>query len=191
MSSVKGTRTEKNLMAAFAGESQARNRYSFFAKQAEKEGFVQIARIFAETADQERVHAKSFFRKLEGGEVEITASFPAGAIGTTEENLAAAAAGERHEHETLYPEFAEMAKAEGLDEISALFRSVAVAERLHERRFAALLERVRGGTTQKREAKETWYCEKCGYTFDGREPPPKCPACGHPRGHFEPLSDNW
>ena len=191
MASLKGTRTEKNLMAAFAGESQARNRYSYYAKQAEKEGFVQVARIFEETADQERVHAKSFFRRLEGGEVEITAAFPAGVIGTTAENLAAAAAGERHEHGSLYPGFAEIAKAEGFDEIAALFRSIAVAERLHERRFAALLERVRGGTSQKREAPATWYCEKCGYTHEGKEPPPKCPACGHPRGHFEPLAENW
>jgi rubrerythrin len=191
MPSIKGTRTEKNLMAAFAGESQARNRYSFYAKQAEKEGFVQVARVFEETADQERVHAKSFFRKLEGGEVEITASFPAGTIGTTAQNLEAAAAGEKHEHASLYPQFCEIAKEEGFDDIAALFRSVAVAERLHERRFAALLERVRNQTSQRRDAPVTWYCEKCGYTFEGKEPPPKCPACGHPREHFERLPDNW
>jgi rubrerythrin len=191
MPSVKGTRTEKNMMAAFAGESQARNRYSFYAKQAEKEGFIQVARIFNETADQERVHAKSFFRRLEGGEVEITASFPAGIIGTTVENLASSAGGERHEHTSLYPEFAEIAAQEGFDDVSFLFRSVAVAEKLHERRFDALLERVRNGTSQTRETPVVWYCEKCGYTFEGKEPPPKCPACGHPRGHFEQLAENW
>jgi rubrerythrin len=191
MTSLKGTKTEKNLMAAFAGESQARNRYSYYAKQAEKEGFVQIARLFEETADQERVHAKGFFKRLEGGEVEILASFPAGTIGTTAQNLEAAANGERHEHGSLYPNFAEVAKSEGFDDIAALFRCVAVAEKLHERRFRALLDRVRNGTSQSREAPVTWVCEKCGYTFEGKEPPPKCPACGHPRNHFEQLAENW
>jgi rubrerythrin len=191
MTSVRGTRTEKNLMAAFAGESQARNRYDFFAKQADKEGLVLIARIFAETAEQERSHAKQFHRKLAGGEVEITASFSAAPVGTTAENLAAAASGERHEHTVLYPEAAEVAAAEGFDEIAALFRAVAVAERYHERRFRVLLDRLERGETHGRAASTTWVCEKCGYTFDGTEPPPKCPACGHPRGHFEPLVEAW
>jgi rubrerythrin len=191
MTSVRGTETERNLMKAFAGESQARNRYDFFAKQAEKEGFIQIARIFSETAEQERSHAKQFHRKLAGGAVEITASFPADPVGTTAENLAAAATGERHEQAVLYPQAAEVAAAEGFDEIAALFRAIAVAERLHERRFRALLERVERGETQKRAARTMWVCEKCGYTFEGTEPPPKCPACGHPRGHFEPLVEGW
>jgi rubrerythrin len=191
MTSVRGTRTERNLVAAFAGESQARNRYDFFAKQAEKEGFVQVARIFAETAEQERSHAKQLYRKLEAGAVEVTASFPVVAVGATAANLAAAADGELHEHSALYPEAARVAAEEGFDEIAALFRALAVAERFHERRFRALWRRVEAGETHRRAEKTTWVCEKCGYTFDGTEPPPKCPACGHPRGHFEPLVEAW
>jgi rubrerythrin len=191
MPSVRGTRTERNLMLAFAGESQARNRYDFYAKQAEKEGLVRIARALAETAEQERSHAKQFYRALAGGAVEITASFPADPVGPTADNLAAAAAGEQHEHSTLYPGFARIAEEEGFGDIAALFRAVAVAERLHERRFRALLERVLKGETHRRPGRTTWVCEKCGYTFEGTEPPPKCPACGHPCGHFEPLEEAW
>jgi rubrerythrin len=191
MSTVRDTNTEKNLMAAFAGESQARNRYDFFAKQAEKEGLIQIARVFAETAEQERSHAKQLYRKLAGGAVEITASFAAAPIGTTAENLAAAADGELHEHSALYPAAAEVAAAEGFDEIAALYRAIAVAERHHERRFRALLERLERGETHRRAAPTTWVCEKCGFTFEGAEPPPRCPACGHPRGHFEILAEGW
>jgi len=191
MTSVRSTVTERNLMTAFAGESQARNRYDFFAKQAEKEGLIRIARIFAETAEQERSHAKQFHRRLAGGAVEITASFPADPIGTTAENLAAAAGGELLEHSVLYPAAAEVAAAEGFDEIAALYRAIAVAERFHERRFRALLDRLDRGETTRRAERTTWVCEKCGYTFEGKEPPPKCPACGHPRGHFEPLVEGW
>ena len=191
MPEMRGSRTERSLMLAFAGESQARNRYDFFAKQAEKEGLVRIARAFAETAEQERSHAKQFYRALPGGPVEVTAAFPAEPIGPTAANLRAAADGELHEHSALYPELARIAEAEGFGEIAALFRAVAVAERLHERRFRALLDRLAKGEAHRRAERTTWVCEKCGYTFEGTEPPPKCPACGHPRGHFEPLAEAW
>lgn len=191
MPSIKGTSTEKNLLAAFAGESQARNRYTYAAKQAEKEGFIQIAAVFEETAEQERVHAKSFFKWLEGGELEITASYPAGRIGATAENLAAAAAGEHHEHTVLYPAFAAVAEKEGFQEIAALFRAVSVAEKQHERRFNALLDNVRSGAVFKKPKKVAWRCMKCGYIYEGEEALKKCPACAHPQDYFEVLAENW
>lgn len=189
--SLKGTQTEKNILTAFAGESQARNRYTYFAKQARKEGFVQISDIFAETADQEMAHAKSLFKLLEGGEVEITASFPAGRIGTTLENLREAAGGENHEWEHMYPEFAKVAKEEGFPEISAIMLSIAVAEKEHERRYLALAKNIEGGRVFKREKKVTWRCRNCGYVHTSEKAAELCPACAHPQAHFEELAENW
>jgi len=191
MKSLKGTRTENNLLTAFAGESQARNRYNYFASAAKKEGYVQIANIFAETADNEKEHAKRFFKFLEGGDVEITAPFPAGIIADTKENLRAAAAGENHEHSTLYPEFARIAEEEGFNEIAAVFRAVSVAERQHEKRYLKLLENIETGKVFKRDTVVKWRCGNCGYIHEGAEPPQKCPACDHPRAHFELLAENW
>jgi rubrerythrin len=187
--SLKGTRTEKNLLAAFAGESQARNRYTFFASQAKKEGFEQIAAIFLETADNEKEHAKRFFKFLEGGNVEITASFPAGIIGTTKDNLKAAAAGENEEHTKLYPEFAAIAKEEGFPAIAAAFRSIAVVEKHHEARYLKLLKAVEEGKVFKREKIVRWKCRNCGYIHEGKNPPVKCPACEHPESYFEVLEE--
>jgi rubrerythrin len=187
--SLKGTRTEKNLLAAFAGESQARNRYTFFASQAKKEGFEQIAAIFLETADNEKEHAKRFFKFLEGGNVEITASFPAGIIGTTKDNLKAAAAGENEEHTKLYPEFAAIAKEEGFPAIAAAFRSIAVVEKHHEARYLKLLKNVEEGKVFKREKIVRWKCRNCGYIHEGKNPPVKCPACEHPESYFEVLEE--
>jgi len=191
MKSLKGTKTEKNLLAAFAGESQARNRYNYFASAAKKEGYVQISNIFAETADNEKEHAKRFFKFLEGGDVEITASFPAGIIADTKENLRAAAAGENHEYSTLYPEFARTAEEEGFNEIAAVLRAVSVAERQHEKRYLKLLENIETGKVFKRDTVVKWRCGNCGYIHEGTEPPGKCPACDHPRAHFELLAENW
>ena len=191
MKSVKGSRTEKNLMVAFAGESQARNRYTFFASQARKEGYQQIAAIFLETAENEKEHAKRFFKFLEGGEVEITASFPAGTIGTTSENLRAAANGERHEHTVLYPEFARIAEEEGFQEIADVFRAVAVAEKQHERRFLALLENIEKQEVFRKTTSVRWKCRNCGYVHEGNEAPEECPACAHPRDYFELLVENY
>jgi rubrerythrin len=189
--SIRGTRTEKNLLTAFAGESQARNRYSFFAKQARKEGFVQIADIFAETADQEMVHAKSFFKLLEGGEAEVTATFPAGRIGTTLENLLESAAGEQHEWGHMYPDFAKVAREEGFPEIASLFQAVSVAEKHHERRFRALAKNIEEGRVFQREEKISWRCRNCGYVHQGTKAAERCPACDHPQAHFEELAENW
>ncbi len=191
MASLKGTRTEKNLMAAFAGESQARNRYTYFASKARKEGYVQIADIFEETANQEKEHAKRFFKFLEGGEVEITGSFPAGVIGTTLENLKAAAAGENYEQTVMYPEFAKIAREEGFDAIAAVFEAVAVAEKQHEKRYKALAENIEKGRVFKREAKVVWRCRNCGYLHEGDEAPGQCPACAHPQAYFELLGENY
>lgn len=188
---LKGTRTEKNLLKAFAGESQARNRYTFFAGQARKDGYIQIADIFEETANQEKEHAKRFFKFLEGGEVEITASFPAGVIGTTLENLKAAADGEKHEHTTLYPEFAKIAKEEGFDAIAAVFMNVSVAEKQHEKRYRALAANIEAGRVFKRSEKVTWRCRNCGYLHEGESAPDQCPACAHPQAHFELLGENY
>ena len=191
MPELKGSRTEKNLMIAFAGESQARNRYSYFASQAKKDGFVQIADIFEETANHEKEHAKRFFKFLKGGDLEITASFPAGVIGTTLENLRAAAAGEKHEWTEMYPEFAEIAREEGFGAIAKTFESVAVSEKQHEKRFVELAENVETGKVFKREGKVVWRCRNCGYLHEGTEPPAVCVACAHPKDHFELLGENW
>jgi len=191
MKSLKGTRTEKNLLTAFAGESQARNRYTYFASQAKKEGYEQISAIFTETADNEKEHAKRLFKFLEGGEVEIAAAFPAGKIGTTAENLRAAAAGENYEHTTMYPEFARIAEEEGFPEIAAVFRAIAVAEKQHEKRYLGLLKNIENGTVFKKPKKVVWKCRNCGYVHEGTEAPAQCPACAHPQAYFELLSENW
>lgn len=191
MSSIKGTKTEQNLLKAFAGESQARNRYTFFAKTAKKEGFNAISNIFLETAENEREHAKLFFKHLEGGMVEITASYPAGVIGTTLENLKAAAAGENEEWSILYPEFAKVAEEEGFPEVATTFRMVAKVEVEHEARYNTLIERLEGEGFFKRESPIKWKCLNCGYIHEGTEPPEICPACKHPRAYFEPLCINY
>ncbi|PIE51340.1 rubrerythrin family protein [Candidatus Fermentibacteria bacterium] len=188
---LKGSRTEQNLLKAFAGESQARNRYTYFASQAKKEGFVQIYNVFNETASQEKEHAKRLFKFLEGGEIEITASFPAGIVGTTAENLKASAAGENHEHTSMYPEFAAVAKEEGFNEIAAVFRSIAVAEKQHEKRYLGLLANIESGTVFKKAEPVMWICQNCGYVHMGEEAPKKCPACAHPQAHFMLISENW
>ena len=191
MKSVKGTQTEKNLLTAFAGESQARNRYTFFASKAKKEGYEQIRSIFIETADNEKEHAERLFKFLEGGDVEITAAYPAGVIGTTTENLKAAAAGENHEWTTMYPEFADVADEEGFTEIACVMRAIAVAEKQHEKRYLALLENIEKERVFKREKPVKWRCGNCGYIHEGTEPPDKCPACAHEKAYFELLGENW
>ena len=191
MGTLKGSKTEKNLLTAFAGESQARNRYTYFAGKARKEGFVQIAHIFEETADQEREHAKRIFKFLEGGDVEIQAAFPAGVIGGTAENLKAAAAGEHHEWESMYPEFAKVAREEGFETIAKTFEAIAVAEKQHEKRYLGLLANVEAGTVFKKDKKVVWRCRNCGYLHEGEEAPKVCPACAHPQAHFELLAENW
>ncbi|PNU19258.1 rubrerythrin family protein [Geothermobacter hydrogeniphilus] len=191
MASLKGTRTEKNILTAFAGESQARNRYTYFAAQARREGFVQIADIFIETADQEKEHAKRLFKLLEGGEVEITAAFPAGVIGSTTDNLKEAAGGENHEHTVMYPEFAEIAREEGFAEIADIFQAIAVAEKQHEKRYLALLANVENDRVFKREETTVWRCRNCGYLHEGSGAPDVCPACAHARAHFELLGENY
>jgi len=188
---LKGTQTEKNLLTAFAGESQARNRYTYFAGQARKEGYVQIADIFQETADQEKEHAKRFFKFLEGGEVEIVAAFPAGVIGTTEENLAAAAAGEHYEHTEMYPGFADVAEQEGFPAIAAVFRAICVAEKQHEKRYLDLRGNILDGKVFKRGDAVVWRCRNCGYLHEGKDAPVSCPACAHPVDHFELLGENY
>jgi rubrerythrin len=188
---LKGSKTERNILTAFAGESQARNRYTYFAGQARKDEFVQIADIFAETADQEREHAKRLFKLLQGGEVEIQAAFPAGIIGTTAENLKGAAAGEHYEWEEMYPGFAKVAEQEGFAEIAAIFRSIAVAEKQHEKRYLGLLANVNAGTVFKKDKPVVWRCRNCGYLHEGAEAPQVCPACAHPQAHFELLAENW
>lgn len=183
--SLKGTQTEKNLLIAFAGESQARNRYDMYAKHAKKEGLEQISAIFAETATQEQQHAKSFFKLLEGGDLEIQAIFPAGVIGTTLENLKAAAAGEHHETTSMYPEFARIAEQEGLKKIAAQFRAVAVAEKRHEERYLKLAKNIEDGVIFKSGNKVRWICRKCGYVHEAKTAPETCAACGHPQAYFE------
>ena len=191
MKSLKGTRTEKNILTAFAGESQARNRYSFFAKKAKEEGYEQIAAIFLETAENEREHAKRLFGFLEGGEVEIQASFPAGVIGSTVDNLKSAADGEHYENTIMYPEFAKVAEEEGFPVIAAVMRAIAVAERQHERRFLALRDNILQGKVFKRDTVVKWKCRECGYVHEGTEPPEVCPACGHSKNYYELLVENW
>jgi rubrerythrin len=191
MGSLKGTQTEKNLLTAFAGESQARNRYSYFASQAKKDGYVQMQFIFEETANQEKEHAKRLFKFLEGGEVEITAAFPAGVIGSTLENLKASAEGENYEHTEMYPEFAKTAEEEGFNEIAAVFRNIAVAEKQHEKRYNDLIANIENDRVFKRDEEVTWRCRNCGFIITGIEPPEECPACAHPRDHFELLGENY
>ena len=188
---LKGSQTEKNLLAAFAGESQARNRYTYFAAQARKDGYVQIADIFEETASQEKEHAKRFFKFLQGGDVEVVAAFPAGVIGTTAENLSAAAMGEHHEHTELYPSFAATAKEEGFAEIAAVFKAISVAERQHEKRYRDLLANIEANRVFAREEPTVWRCRNCGYLHEGSGALDLCPACAHPKAHFELLGENW
>ena len=191
MKSLKGTKTEKNLLAAFAGESQARNRYTFFASKAKKEGYEQIKGIFEETAANEKEHAERFFKFLQGGNAEIVAAYPAGVIGSTAENLEAAAAGEKEEWGTLYPDFAKMAEDEGFDEVAATFREIASVEKYHERRYLKLLDNVKSGKVFKRDKPVKWVCRNCGYVYEGPEAPEKCPACAHPRAYYELWCENY
>jgi len=191
MENLKGTQTEKNILTAFAGESQARNRYSYFASQAKKEGYVQISNVFQETADNEKEHAKRLFKFLEGGEAEVSTSFPAGLIGSTAENLKASAAGENHEYTTMYPEFASTADDEGFPEIAQAMRSIAVAEKQHEKRYLGLLENIEKGKVFRKDNTVKWKCINCGYIHEGEEAPEECPACVHPQAHFELLGENW
>ena len=191
MTSLKGTRTEKNILKAFAGESQARNRYTYYASQAKKEGFVQISNFFEETANHEKAHAKSLYKLLEGGEVEITDSFPAGKIGTTAENLKGAAAGENHEWTTMYPEFADIAEEEGFPAVAVIMRSIAKAEKMHETRYLALLANIEAEKVFKKDAPVKWKCNNCGYIYEGTDAPEMCPACAHPKKHFEVLAENY
>ncbi len=188
---LKASQTEKNLLTAFAGESQARNRYTYFASQARKEGYEQIAAIFEETANQEKEHAKREFKFLQGGEVEIAAAFPAGVIGSTLENLKAAAAGEHYEHTEMYPGFAETADKEGFAEIATVFRSIAIAEKRHEQRYLALAKNITEGLVFKREKPVRWVCRNCGYVHQGTEAPELCPACAHPQSYYELQAVNY
>jgi len=191
MKSIKGTETEKNLLKSFAGESQARNRYTYFSKVAKTEGYEQIAAIFLETAEQEKAHAKKFFNHLEGGDVEITATYPAGKIGSTPENLLAAANGEYEEWSDLYPHFADVAEAEGFLNIAATFRKIAAVEVQHEKRYRRLLARVEAGTVFSREEETTWQCRECGHIHVGKEAPKACPTCAHPQAYFEVEKQNY
>ncbi|GBE34908.1 rubrerythrin [bacterium BMS3Bbin06] len=189
--SIKGTKTEKNLLASFAGESQARNRYTYFASVARKAGFEQIAAIFLETADNEKEHAKRFFEFLEGGDVEITASYPAGVIGDTVANLKAAADGENLEWTKLYKEAETTAREEGFQEIAVLFKEIAEVEEEHEKRYRKLMKNVKEGTVFKKDTVVKWKCRNCGYVHEGKEAPRKCPACAHPQAYYELLSENY
>ena len=188
---LKGTQTEKNLLTAFAGESQARNRYSYFAGQARKEGYEQIAAIFAETSEQEKEHAKREFKFLQGGEVEITAAFPAGVVGSTLDNLTAAAAGEDYGDPEMYPGFADTDEKEGLGEIAEVFRNIAIAEKRHEDRYVALAENITKGLIFKRSEPARWVCRNCGYVHEGLEAPKVCPACAHPQSYYELEAVNY
>ena len=188
---LKGSQTDKNLMAAFAGESQARNRYTYFASKAKKDGFVQISLIFTETANQEKEHAERLFKFMTGGETEITGSFPFGLIGDTVENLKAGAAGENYEWTEMYPGFAKVASEEGFNEIAAVFSSIAVAEKQHEKRYLDLARNIGEGTVFKKDKPVVWRCLNCGYIHEGDEAPGKCPACAHPQAYFELLGENW
>jgi rubrerythrin len=188
---LKGSKTEKNLMAAFAGESQARNRYTYYSSKARKEGFRQIADIFEETANQEREHAKRLFKFMEGGEAEITAAFPSGVIGQTVDNLRDGAGGEHYEWTEMYPSFAKTAREEGFEHIAKVFEAIAVAEKQHEKRYLDLAKNIDDGTVFKKEAPVTWRCINCGYVHDGPVALDVCPACAHPQAHFEVLGENW
>lgn len=189
--SLKGTKTEKNLLASFAGESQARNRYTYFASAARKEGYEQIANIFTETAENEKEHAKIFFKHLEGGDVEVVAAYPAGMIKDTKSNLEAAAAGEKMEWTAIYSDFAKVAKEEGFPEVARSFEQVAKVEKFHESRYRRLIENVSKGEVFKKRASITWHCTNCGYVLEGAEAPKECPACKHPQSFFEVLAENF
>ncbi len=191
MPSLKGTQTEKNILTAFAGESQARNRYTYYASQAKKDGYVLISAMFMETAEQEKEHAKRLFKFLEGGTAEITATFPAGIIGDTAANLKAAAEGENEEWTKMYPEFAKVAREEGFPQIAAVMENIAVAEKQHEKQYLDLLEHLKNGTMFKRGNKVIWRCRNCGYICESTEAPAACPACNHPRDHFEVLRADY
>ena len=191
MKSLKGTQTEKNLLAAFAGESQARNRYTYFTSEAKKEGYEQIAAIFQETLDNEKEHAKVFFKHLQGGEVEIVATYPAGVIGTTEQNLLAAAEGEKMEWGTIYPDFAETAEKEGFPEVAISFKNIGKVEAYHEKRFRKLLENVKKKMVFKKDKVVKWKCANCGYVHEGTEAPKICPACKHPQSYYELWVENY
>ncbi len=191
MPTLKGTKTEKNLLTAFAGESQARNRYTYFSKQAVNDGYMQVSRVFEETANQESQHAKRFFKFLEGGDVQITASFPAGMIGTTLENLKAAAAGEKHEYSEMYPSFAAEARKEGFNDVAAAFDAISKAEAFHERRYSKLAQNIEKELVYKKEKSATWVCDKCGYNHEGLSAPNKCPACHHAQAYFYALNDTF
>jgi rubrerythrin len=191
MESIKGSQTEKNLLKAFAGESQASNRYTFFAKEAKKEGYEQISAIFLETAEQERAHAKVFFRFLEGGPVEITATYPAGKIGTTTENLLEAAEGEHEEWTELYEEFARVAEEEGFKQVASKFKLIKTVEKRHEERYRKLLKNIEDGTVFNKGKKVKWVCRHCGFVYEGEKPPKNCPACEHPQAYFEEMAENF
>jgi len=188
---LKGSKTEKNVLGAFAGESQARNRYTYFASQARKEGYIQIADIFEETASQEKEHAKRYFQFLEGGEAAVQANFPAGSIGDTAKNLKAAAAGEHYEWTDLYPSFAKVAREEGFQLIGKAFDSISIAEKQHEKRYLGLLTNIEANAVFKKDRKVVWRCRNCGYLHEGNEAPETCPACLHPRAYYELLAENW
>jgi rubrerythrin len=191
MSKLKGSRTERNILTAFAGESQARNRYTYYSKKAKDEGYVQISAIFEETANQEKEHAKRLYKLLEGGEVEISGTFPAGTIATTVENLLHAAEGENYEHSTMYPEFAKVAREEGFETIAKIFDNIAIAEKWHEERYKAFATNIKEGRVFKRGNETTWTCRNCGYQHSGKEALAACPACAHPQAHFEITARNW
>lgn len=191
MASLKGTKTESNILHAFAGESQARNRYTYFASVAKKEGYVQISNIFEETANQEKEHAKRLFKFLEGGCATITGSFPAGVIGTTAENLKEAAAGENEEWSDMYPTYAKIAREEGFEEVARAMDNIAIAEKQHEKRYLDLLKNLEEGKVFKKDDVVTWRCINCGFICSGKSAPMKCPACDHPQAHFEVLAENW
>jgi rubrerythrin len=188
---IKGSQTERNVLIAFAGESQARNRYTYFSSQARNDGFIQIATIFEETANQEKEHAKRFFKFLQGGEVKIECAFPAGIVGTTAENLQAAANGEHEEWSVLYPGFAKIARQEGFSAIANAFEKISIAEQQHERRYRGLLENVENCRVFKRSESVRWRCLNCGYVHEGPDAPGACPACAHPQAYFEVLAENW
>ncbi len=191
MKSIKGSRTETNLMAAFAGESQARNKYTYFASKAKEEGYIQISLIFEESANQEKEHAKRLFKLMEGGTATITGTFPAGIIGTTRQNLDEASAGENYEWKEMYPGFAKVAREEGYDAIATIFESIAVAEKQHAKRYEALAANIDAGTVFKKDAPVVWRCINCGYLYEGDSAPKACPACAHPQAYFEVLGENW
>jgi len=191
MASLKGSVTEKNLLASFAGESQARNRYTYFSSKARNEGLIQIAQIFEETANQEKEHAKRFFKQLEGGEILVNAAFPSGVVAATAENLKAAAEGEHFEWSELYPGFAKVARAEGFEATARIWEAVSVAEKQHEKRYLDLLRNVETGKVFKKDKPVVWRCLNCGYLHEGTGAPEACPACAHPKAYFELLAENW